>query len=153
MKHFVAVLVCALVAATSIHAETAAETAIKTGQNRISQGHKNCQANPATAVNEKELHEFLEHGGTPPANLGAHELCISKSAGWQNEDGSVNKDVIESRISALFTDAEQRKTLLDKCLAAQTTPEATARQLFRCYKEHVHPIGGHDHTEGHEQHH
>lgn len=51
---------------------------ISAGKNRIKEGHKTCQANPATAIDDAALEQFLRSGGSPPANLGPHLLCISK---------------------------------------------------------------------------
>nr|UWL63306.1 odorant binding protein 16 [Pagiophloeus tsushimanus] len=144
MKHFIAVLLCALVASALARPEVN-QDAVKESGRRIKEAHDKCQTDPATAIDEEALKNARKSGAppAPPANSGPHSLCISKAVGWQNEDGSINKANIEEKAHAIFGEQSDIKNILDECVVAQENPEATAVHLFDCYRKHApHPAGG-----------
>ncbi|XP_050300645.1 uncharacterized protein LOC126739144 [Anthonomus grandis grandis] len=142
MKQFVALLVFALAATAMARPEVNKEQIAQSAQ-RVKQAHDKCQADPATAIDDGALRN-LHSGGAQPANMAAHALCISKGLGWQNADGAINKDYIQSRAEAIFGSNPKLQQIVDECAIAQATPEATAEHLFRCYRKYApRPEGAH----------
>nr|WNH96195.1 odorant binding protein 13 [Anthonomus eugenii] len=134
MKQFVVLLVFALAATTMAKPEVNKDQVAHSAQ-KVKQAHEKCQADPATAVDESAL-KNLHKGGEAPANIAAYTLCISKNLGWQHEDGSINKDYIQSRAEAIFGASPKLQQIVDECAAGQATPEATAQHLFKCYRKY-----------------
>ncbi|KAL1489595.1 hypothetical protein ABEB36_013544 [Hypothenemus hampei] len=134
MKYIVCVLVCALVAGALAKPEISASR-LEESRNRMRNAHKTCQGNSATAVDEAALKTMLQNPKAPrPENIGPHALCVSKALGWQNEDGSVNRDEVESRAKALYGDNERLQQLVNECTAPQSSPEEAALKLIGCYR-------------------
>nr|UWL63310.1 odorant binding protein 20 [Pagiophloeus tsushimanus] len=102
---------------------------------KLKNAHDKCQADPATAIDEdalKTLRESKGKGASPP-NGGAHALCVSKSLGWQNADGSINKDHLKERISANVDDAAKVDEIFAEATVEKENETATAEHLFKVF--------------------
>ncbi|XP_060536112.1 uncharacterized protein LOC132708029 [Cylas formicarius] len=126
MKYLVAFALLLTVASTLADLKEEAKQKIKVA-------HEKCQGNPETHVDEAVL-EKIRKGEKPdhPQNLGAHSLCISKTLGWQNQDGTVNKALITDRATQHIQDAAERQKYLDECAVDKENEKATAINLFKC---------------------
>nr|UYS88362.1 odorant binding protein 10 [Aromia bungii] len=101
--------------------------------------HEQCQADPATHVDDIVLRE-ARHGHPDAAKLGPHSLCMTKKFGLQKEDGSIDKAAIEKRLTELVSDEAKRSQAIAACGVVKATPEETARNLFKCFFEYgAHP--------------
>ncbi|XP_030753577.1 uncharacterized protein LOC115880499 [Sitophilus oryzae] len=109
---------------------------------KFKKAHEKCQADPATAVDESAL-KALREGGAPPANHAAHALCISQALGWQNADGSVNKEAIKSRAEHIFGSSPKLSEIIDECSLPQASPAETAVHITKCYAKHSPRPEGH----------
>ncbi|XP_030753589.1 uncharacterized protein LOC115880508 [Sitophilus oryzae] len=136
MKQFALVVFLACVAATLAAPRLEADPAkAKASQEKLKEAHQKCQSNPATSVDQQAL-KALRDGGEKPANYGAHALCISQNLGWQNADGSVNKDVVQSRAEAIFGQSPKLSEIVNECTQPQANAEETAIYLTRCYAKY-----------------
>ncbi|XP_066245452.1 B1 protein-like [Euwallacea similis] len=136
MNSSVALLVCALFVGVLARPEIN-QSAVDASRNRLKEAHKTCQSNPATAVDETALNNLLKNGGSSPENLGNHSLCISKILGWQNQDGTINKDTVEKGAIAIYGNNEKLQKLVADCTAPQPTPEQAAIKLIKCYRSNT----------------
>ncbi|XP_066145162.1 B1 protein-like [Euwallacea fornicatus] len=138
MNGSVAVLICALFAGVLARPDIN-HSAAEASKNRLREAHKTCQSNSVTAVDETALNNLLKNGGSPPENLGPHSLCISKILGWQNQDGTVNKDNVQKGATAIYGNNEKLQKLVVDCTAPQPTPEQAAITLIKCYRSNTPP--------------
>ncbi|KAJ8955670.1 hypothetical protein NQ318_008539 [Aromia moschata] len=101
--------------------------------------HEQCQADPATYVDEVVLREARD-GHPDPAKLGRHSLCMTKKFGLQKEDGSIDKAAIEKGLTVLISDEAKRSQAIAACGVEKATPEQTANNLFECFFKYAgHP--------------
>lgn len=105
---------------------------------RLKAAHDKCQADSHTAVDEEEVKVFRDSKGKgqAPANIGPHNLCISKTLKWQNADGKVNKELLKERITAHIEDASKVDGILNECAVDKENEVATANNIFKCLLKH-----------------
>lgn len=115
--------------------------------NRIKGAHDKCQQDPATAVDEAAFAAYRtsKGQGEEPANLGPHDLCVSKALGWQNADGSVNEAYLRERISLAVHDSAKVDQLVAECKGSESDEIAIARNLFKCFGKHAQQHLRHQH--------
>ncbi|ENN78209.1 uncharacterized protein LOC109536324 [Dendroctonus ponderosae] len=139
MKYLVVLSLClAVVSAAALTKEEIKE--------RLKAAHDKCQADPQTAIDEAALKAFKDSKGKGqlPANMGPHDLCISKALKWQNADGKVNKELIKERITDNVADASKVDAIVNECAVDKENEIATAENLFKCLlKHHATAVHGH----------
>lgn len=63
-----------------------------------------------------------------------HLYCSSKKMGFQEEDGSMNEDLIRQYATALFGgDSVKVDNFIGTCLVAKSTPAETAHDAIQCF--------------------
>ncbi|KAJ8965536.1 hypothetical protein NQ317_011938 [Molorchus minor] len=102
-------------------------------KDKLKQFHDECQADPATHVDEDLLKKA--RNGEHVEGVGKHSLCLSKKLGFQKENGDLDKESIKSSLSKYITEETKVKEILDKCAVQKLTPELTAENLLRCLFE------------------
>ncbi|CAG9829120.1 unnamed protein product [Diabrotica balteata] len=69
-----------------------------------------------------------------------HVYCMSKGFGFFNENGEVNKIVVEAELQKRIADPALREEIKAKCLVMKETPQETAFQTAKCmfaYKDRL----------------
>ncbi|XP_072378398.1 B2 protein-like isoform X3 [Diabrotica undecimpunctata] len=61
-----------------------------------------------------------------------HVYCMSKGFGFFNENGEVNKIVVEAELHKRIADPVLREEIKAKCLLMKETPQETAFQTAKC---------------------
>lgn len=61
--------------------------------------------------------------------LKQYAACILKKLGIQNEDGSINHDILKK---ILVGNEKEVQDLVEKCLITKPTPEETAYESYKC---------------------
>ncbi|KAF7284579.1 hypothetical protein GWI33_021959 [Rhynchophorus ferrugineus] len=134
MNQLIIVVFFACVAALLASPEPNA--AARESQEKLREARQKCQSNPATAIDESSLRGWTRDGPRP-ANYGAHSLCISKTLGWQNEDGSVNTDTIRARAENILGSSPKLDEIVSECAQNKANAEETAIHLTRCYGKYA----------------
>lgn len=80
----------------------------------------------------------------------AHLLCFSKNVGIQSETGELQTEAINEAVTKLKS-ADFANDLAAKCLKTKSTPEETAYNLFKCWRENNFQLkhGGESHHHHH----
>ncbi|CAG9764445.1 unnamed protein product [Ceutorhynchus assimilis] len=88
---------------------------------------------------DPELIEKADYGEfTDDAALRCFTKCFYQKAGFVNDKGEVQKDVIEAKLPA---QADKKKALeiVDKCQVKGKDACETVYLIHKCYFEHTHP--------------
>ncbi|KAJ8924169.1 hypothetical protein NQ315_006953 [Exocentrus adspersus] len=102
-------------------------------KHKLKQIHEECQANPATHVDEELLKKLEDH--IDDKKVGAHMLCMAVKQGFMTHDGDLINEVIKSKITLVTHDETKVDGLLKKCAIKHETPEKTAILLKICFKQ------------------
>ncbi|XP_066262795.1 general odorant-binding protein 56d-like [Euwallacea similis] len=103
---------------------------------KIIQNRQDCieetKVNPEL-IEKADLGEFTEDQA-----LKCFTKCFYQKAGFVNEKGEVQKDVVEAKLPP---QADKKKALeiVDKCEVKGKEPCDTVYQIHKCYFEHTHP--------------
>ncbi|KAJ8979036.1 hypothetical protein NQ317_005140 [Molorchus minor] len=99
-------------------------------QQFLNQVHQRCQANPSTYCNE----DLLKNLGNNRDNtqVGIHMLCMSKGAGFQTQNGDIDKNVLRSKILMVIRDQGKANEITNKCGVPSGTDETTAVTMWIC---------------------
>ncbi|XP_030764829.1 uncharacterized protein LOC115889050 [Sitophilus oryzae] len=125
MKWSVAVVLC--LAFAVVFAITAEE-----GREKFKKAHEKCQTDPATAADEEELKAYkTEHKVTEGIKI--HALCVSKTLGWQHQDGKINKESVKEKIVLYLGQTPKLDEIHAECVVDKENEKETAINLFKCY--------------------
>nr|AVI04885.1 putative odorant-binding protein 4 [Anthonomus grandis] len=62
-------------------------------------------------------------------------LCFSKKVGFQNQEGAVQRDVIEKKLGSIVEDKEIFDKLIKDCVVQKESPQETAFFIAKCMRE------------------
>ncbi|KAJ8955672.1 hypothetical protein NQ318_008541 [Aromia moschata] len=99
--------------------------------------HAECQADPATNVDEDLLKKAYNDEPAEGPQLRAHVLCMSKKLGLQKDNGDLDKDTLRLQLSRAISDEAKLNQAVDKCGVQKDNPEATAAAILKCFHDYV----------------
>nr|UTN00820.1 odorant binding protein [Semanotus bifasciatus] len=132
MKSF-ALVICVIVLATLAYGGSLSTVV---SRRRITNAHNQCQADPATHVDEEDLKKSLK--GIQVSGLGPHMLCMSKKIGLQKSNGDIDRAVFRVRFSEIVRNQSKLDDIVEGCAVQKETPEDTAEHIMKCFHQH-HP--------------
>ncbi|RZC37080.1 PBP GOBP domain containing protein [Asbolus verrucosus] len=102
---------------------------------KIKAYHKDCSAESGVdqdLISKARKGEFVDD-----AKLKEHLFCFSKKAGFQNDAGDIQEDVIRTKLNAELKDLDATNKLITKCAVKKDTPQQTAFDTIKCYYENT----------------
>nr|AIX97067.1 odorant-binding protein 21 [Dastarcus helophoroides] len=100
---------------------------------KIKAYHKDCSA--SSGVNQDLITKARKGEFVEDPKLMEHLFCFSKKAGFQNEAGDIQTDVIKAKLGAEIKDSATVDQLIKKCAIKKATPQKTAFDTIKCYYE------------------
>ncbi|KAJ8924162.1 hypothetical protein NQ315_006946 [Exocentrus adspersus] len=83
-------------------------------------------------VDVEILKKMREGVFTDDPKLKEFLLCVSKKAGFQNEAGEVQQDVIVEKLGHAMSDEEKAKKLIEKCGTQEGSPAGVVFKVVKC---------------------
>ncbi|XP_063904896.1 B1 protein-like [Zophobas morio] len=102
---------------------------------KIKTYHKDCAA--ASGVDQDLVARGRKGDFVDDPKLKEHLFCVSKKAGFQNDAGDVQTEVLKAKLNAELKDQEVTNKLVEKCAVKKATPQDTAFESFKCYYENT----------------
>jgi hypothetical protein len=100
---------------------------------KIKAYHKECSAQ--SGVDQELISKARKGDFTDDPKLKEHLFCFSKKAGFQNDAGDIQKDVLKTKLNAELKDEAATDKLIEKCAVKKATPQETAFDTIKCYYE------------------
>ncbi|KAH0819362.1 hypothetical protein MTP99_000182 [Tenebrio molitor] len=100
---------------------------------KIKAYHKECSAQ--SGVDQELISKARKGDFADDPKLKEHLFCFSKKAGFQNDAGDIQKDVLKTKLNAELKDEAATDKLIEKCAVKKATPQETAFDTIKCYYE------------------
>ncbi|CAG9764455.1 unnamed protein product [Ceutorhynchus assimilis] len=109
---------------------------------RLRTASEKCQSIPSKAVNEDDMKAYkLSRGeGRRPENLGPHSLCITKEMGWQNEDGTINRELLMREKMRRGETEEKASEMMNRLMKFQKKSNKRLRLPMRNVRKILIPL-------------
>nr|QUP79535.1 odorant binding protein 42 [Monochamus saltuarius] len=112
--------------------------------------HSECQADPATHLEDAVFKAIHDGESFDRVKVGAHMLCMTTKSGTQNQDGTINKSAVKEVLAVNISDETKLEEVTNKCAEEGPTPSETALKLSKCIAENSNRgRHGHGHHHGH----
>lgn len=69
--------------------------------------------------------------------LAKHLLCISKKAGYQDENGNILVEQNKQILTQILGDPQKVDNVIKQCIKQYETPEKTAVKVTKCLREKI----------------
>ncbi|CAG9825360.1 unnamed protein product [Phaedon cochleariae] len=104
--------------------------------------HVECQADPATKVNEDLMEKFFKNEPVDESLLAKHALCINVKLGVQKPNGDVDKEGFKKWLGG----SDNGEQLIEECGNKKgSTAEESTLALYKCFRKHRNEHGVHHH--------